>query len=227
MKALTAFVLTLPVFAVATIAMGAQTAPEKDLRRQIAEVMARIKKRTPGLLKLKNALEAGETWEGLVEAVLLAKDAPEKKTADGKAKQKTPAEKAREKLLAEENADRKKLLELLAKKSHVTVENVRKNFAAFRFKKSASNHYFKGRTGQWLTKKEWIRRGPPGPFAKPKSPKGGKKSAAGPGAWWDKLTHVPQRAFRPVGAITILGDVVGLATEPDGEHGGACRPLRA
>ena len=130
----------------AAAAMIAQTAAAATIDEQIKEVMGRIQKRTPELAKLKDAGTVGETCRGLIETVKPSED------------------KAVNKLVADENADREKLFRLLASKTGTTAEKVRLNFAAFRFKKAAKGHFYKGRNGQWLTKAEWIRKGPNAPF---------------------------------------------------------------
>ena len=59
------------------------------------------------------------------------------------------------------------LFKLLARKNNITVGKIRHNFAVFRLKKAADHHLFKGRNGQWLTKKAWSKKGPYAPFKQP------------------------------------------------------------
>lgn len=119
-----------------------------DADLEVKAVMDRIKQRTPKSLKLKDAGTIGETWKGLLETV------------------KATKEKEVNKLVTEENTDREKLFRLLATKSSTTVQKVRQGFAVFRFRKAANSHFYKGLNGAWLTREQWLKKGPPGPFAK-------------------------------------------------------------
>jgi len=133
------------VAAVMLLAVCGSTARSATIDDQIRGVMGRIQQRTPQLLALKNANQVGETATGLVEAI---------KAVDAAGK----------KLVADENTDRGLLFKLLAAKNRTTVKKVTDNFAKFRFRKAAPQHYFKGRNGKWLTKAQWLKAGAPGPF---------------------------------------------------------------
>lgn len=130
----------------ALILGGRQAAQADTVDEQIDAIMARIRQRAPKLLAKVDAGVIGETYRGTVETV---KPTSDKDVND---------------LVAEENADREQLFKLLAKKRDLSVAEVRKNFAVFRYRKAADKHYFKGKNGDWLTKAEWEKKGTLAPF---------------------------------------------------------------
>jgi uncharacterized protein YdbL (DUF1318 family) len=120
--------------AVSLVALAAAvTIVRADINQDLKAVLAKIEARAPQIAALKKDGRAGETSQGLIEAV---------KAVDQNAA----------KLIAAENADRETFFGLYAKKTKKTAEVVRKNFAVFRFKKAEANEYFKGSNGEWKTK---------------------------------------------------------------------------
>jgi len=133
------------------MALAPRAARAADVDEKIARIMERIKERTPEILKHKEPGLIGETAGAHVETV--------KPTSNEDVK----------KLIEAENADREKLLKLLAEKHGTDPQETRQNFAFFRFKQAKDNHYLKGLKGNWLTKKEWVEQaegGGAGPFDK-------------------------------------------------------------
>jgi uncharacterized protein len=99
------------------------------------ELKERFKERFPQLASLKQSGAIGETYEGYVEIV-------DKKSADKDA----------EKLVDEENKDRKELYDLIAKKEGVTREKVAERNAKRNFEKAKPGEYLKGTDGKWKKK---------------------------------------------------------------------------
>ncbi|QNN23644.1 YdbL family protein [Planctomycetales bacterium ZRK34] len=99
------------------------------------DLKQRFQQRYPALVKAKAAGTIGETAKGYVEAV----------------KGSVPGDLA--KLMADENADRRKLYEILANKEGTTPEHIAERNAIRNFERARSGEYLKGRDGQWHQKK--------------------------------------------------------------------------
>ncbi|MFP4058361.1 MAG: YdbL family protein [Candidatus Brocadiia bacterium] len=112
-----------------------------------AEVLQkRIAQRRPAIQKLKDQGKVGETYEGLVEAV---KDEYLKETVKLGDKKMTVGQ-----LLGEENADRKAVYKLIAKKLGVDPDVVARRKAERTFKTAEPGEYLKGKDGKWFRKKK-------------------------------------------------------------------------
>jgi len=116
------------------------------LNAKIRAVAARIRALAPKHTKLEDAGIVGETLDGRHEAVKAVDD---------------PAIK---KLIADYNANAEELVRLVALKHGTTLADARENYVAFEFERASPVCYYKGRSGQWLMKKEWIERGGAGLF---------------------------------------------------------------
>ncbi len=111
------------------------------------QLKKKFEKRLGKLQEYKSANKVGETSKGYVEAL----DKKYLKDKDFK------------KLVDAENADRKKLYEIIAKeqstdKKKMTVAEVGKQNAIVKFKKAGAAEYFKGKDGKWRTKKEMLKK---------------------------------------------------------------------
>lgn len=113
------------------VGFGAASVHADDLN----DLKQRFQQRYPHLVKAKAAGTIGETSKGYVEAV----------------KGSVPGDVA--KLMADENADRRKLYEILAKKEGTTPEHIAERNAIRNFERARSGEYLKGRDGQWHQKK--------------------------------------------------------------------------
>ncbi len=129
--------------------LAAQTpplSPADQTRAKVEAEAARMKKRTPKVIALKDAAKIGETSQGLLEALKPTDDKQLLQFLDGV------------------NDDQEVLFQLIARENNTSVDTVRRNFVLFCFQNSPDHHYFKDRNGTWLTKKEWIQRGYSAPF---------------------------------------------------------------
>jgi uncharacterized protein YdbL (DUF1318 family) len=96
-------------------------------------LQARFKDRLPAIHKLKVAGTVGETFKGYL-------DTPGKADADA------------QKVMEDENADRRKLYQLIADQEGVTPEKVAERNAIRNFKNAKSGEYLKGEDGKWKKK---------------------------------------------------------------------------
>ena len=127
-------------FAVAALACVLMV-PATQAQETRAELKQRFKQRDAELTSLKGEGKVGETWEGFVEAV----------------KEKPPLTEAARKLVHEENADRRKLSELIARErdsgnaspGDVAEHNALRNFASAR-----PNEFLKARVGPWVQRSD-------------------------------------------------------------------------
>jgi uncharacterized protein YdbL (DUF1318 family) len=108
-----------------------------------AELKVRFEKRYPQLAKLLDQGKVGETWKGYVEAVKSERDLEPD---------------ARE-LIQNENADRKRLYELIAADSsdrqrRLTSEQVGERNAWRKFTDARPNWYLKSREGPWIQRSD-------------------------------------------------------------------------
>jgi len=115
--------------------LGAPSVVEAATMAQLKE---RFKARYPKLLKAKAEGKVGETYKGYLEAV----------------KPEYLKDKALKKLVDQENADRKTLYELIARKQKATPEKVAELNAARNFSRAKSGHYLKNKDGKWEQKKK-------------------------------------------------------------------------
>ena len=131
----TIIVLILALFSATLITpMSAHAADTK------AELKARFKERFPQLSKLLDQGKIGETWQGYVEPVKNASD----------------LDSAAKKLIDEENADRKKLYELIASEQgkKLSAEKVAERNAWRKFSDAKSDWYLKAKDGPWVQRKD-------------------------------------------------------------------------
>jgi uncharacterized protein YdbL (DUF1318 family) len=122
-------VITSIVGLLALLALGSNARADR-----MDELQARFKQRFAQLKELKKAGVIGETAPGKVEAV------------------KGKLEDENKKVVAEENADRTELYELIAKKEGATPAAVAERNAIRNFQKAAAGEYLKGKDGQWRKK---------------------------------------------------------------------------
>lgn len=128
-RILLAMVLSLLV--AACVAPQAARAADADPKSQLQQ---RFKERYPDLQKLRSSGKVGETSDGAVEAV------------------NARLEKADQKLVDAENADRDELYKILAKELGTTAEKVAKINGARRIKELRDGEYYKDDKGQWHKK---------------------------------------------------------------------------
>ena len=62
-------------------------------------------------------------------------------------------------------ADADALVELVARKHKTTLADARQNYVAFEFQKAGDTCYYRGKNGQWLMKRDWVKRGGVGLFS--------------------------------------------------------------
>lgn len=106
----------------------------------------RFASRYPTLVRLKNVAKLGESATGFVD-VVDRKYLPEK--VDDDPKSQTIAA-----FIDQENSDRKKLYNLVAKKTSSSPQQVAKRNAKRVFEKALSQHYLKLPSGEWVQKKD-------------------------------------------------------------------------
>lgn len=114
--------------------MGLMAAPALADRK--ADLQERFKARFTELNKLKTAGKVGETFQGYAGAVK---------------EQKLDA--AADKLLSDENTDRKELYTIIAEEVKTTPENVAMQNAKRRLEKLATGHWYKFEDRGWAQKK--------------------------------------------------------------------------
>jgi len=127
MKRNTLFTILLSLFTLALFASSAHADRTADLQQQFKERFKEIK-------QLKSAGKVGETSQGLVEPVA------------GK------LDEAAQKLVTEENADRKELYGIIAKKEGTTPQLVAERNAKRNFDRAAAGEYLKDKDGHWTKK---------------------------------------------------------------------------
>ncbi len=99
----------------------------------VAELQKRFAERLPKLAKAKSDGKLGEVFNGYVEAV--------KGDADLKD------------LIGEENADRRALYEIIAKKQGISPEKIGELNGARNFQRAKPGEWLKGKDGKWEQKK--------------------------------------------------------------------------
>lgn len=109
------------------------------------ELQKRIAARRPTINKLKTDGKVGEVWDGYIEAVK-SSHLEEQVTVGG---EKITVET----LLDEENADRKKVYEIIAKKQKTAVSAVARIRGEKEFETAATGVWLKGKDG-WFEKKK-------------------------------------------------------------------------
>jgi uncharacterized protein YdbL (DUF1318 family) len=119
--------------------------PDQEAK-QLAELKARMKARFADVSRLQTAEKVGETDAGLVEVVKPA-DAKQKLDPQDKAS-KTIGD-----LLTEENADRAKLYELLAKSLKLTAAQIAKQNALRNLENAKPSHWYKLADRGWVQRK--------------------------------------------------------------------------
>jgi len=115
---------------------------------ELAELKERFKQRYPTLVKLKDAQKVGEVHDGFAAAV-------KNEYLDDTAKEKTTVRE----LLAAENADRRRLYEIMAERTDTTPAEVAKTNAARLFEQGRPDWYFKPEKSGWKLKKDIASRG--------------------------------------------------------------------
>ena len=132
------------MFVIAMLTTGVVSGGEPSTE---AELKARFRQRIGVLESLKDGGKVGETTEGLVEAVKAATEG-ESVTVPKAGKMTVGA------FLKEENTDRRKLYELIGKRTDESAATVAQQAAIRNFKQAKPNHYVKLRNGQWVQKKQ-------------------------------------------------------------------------
>lgn len=112
----------------------------------VVTLKKRFKDRYPTLERLKDEGKLGETSKGFADAVDRAY-LDDKVDASDKNSETVAA------FLGAENADRKQLYALIAKKSGATVEKVAERNARRVFERAKPDHYLKMPSGKWVQKK--------------------------------------------------------------------------
>lgn len=99
------------------------------------DLQENFKRRYPELLAAKDAGEIGETWKGFVAAVNGI-------TLSDKVKS----------LIDNENSDRRRLYDILAKETGATPELVAERNATRNFRQAKSGHWLLGKDDKWFQK---------------------------------------------------------------------------
>ncbi|GEM_PF-3863957 len=123
----------------------ARAADEVDLDA----LKARFQARHERMMTLKQQGLVGETWRGY--AALTPRG--EEELAGPRARERREEV---QKLLAEENADRKTLYAHLARQEGTTTDQVARQNAVLKFKKAGPDERFQDREGRWWTKREML-----------------------------------------------------------------------
>lgn len=124
-------ILTLMLTSITTLAAPAHA---QDTRKQIE---ARLEGRYPQLLKLIKKGQVGETWQGFLEPV----------------KEQNGLDDQTQSLIKDENADRKKLYQLIADKQ-TPADMVGQANARRKFQKADPDDHIKVKEGLWIQLKE-------------------------------------------------------------------------
>ena len=125
------------IAAILTLTFAAAVAPRPALAAdRKAELQQRFKERYPDLQRLRTAGKVGETAVGTVEAVNGGLEKASQKTVDA------------------ENADRSELYKLLAGENGTTPDQVARINGTRRIKELHSGEYFKTDDGKWHKKGE-------------------------------------------------------------------------
>lgn len=106
----------------------------------------RFARRYPTLVRLKDVAKLGESATGFID-VVDKKYLPEKVEDD-------PESQTIAAFIDLENSDRKKLYDMVAKKTSSSPEQVAKRNAKRVFEKALSHHYLKLPSGKWVQKKD-------------------------------------------------------------------------
>jgi uncharacterized protein YdbL (DUF1318 family) len=114
-------------------------------QKPMEDIRARMKERFKALQDLKLEGKIGETQLGWVESV-------------HEENAKDPAIK---KIVEDENADRKELYAIIAKRTETSPKAVGEQNALRIFKKATPDELFKGPDGKWRTKKTISQKKPP------------------------------------------------------------------
>ncbi|MCC7146115.1 MAG: YdbL family protein [Phycisphaeraceae bacterium] len=112
-------------------ASAAKAEDEKETLRK------RFEERFPKLLALKDQGKIGETYQGLVEAV----------------KPEYQNDQTLSQLVNDENRDRRRLYEIVAKEQNTTPDRVAQRNAERNFRNASPEHWLKGSDGKWYQKK--------------------------------------------------------------------------
>ena len=115
---------------------GVALAQEGD---SLAELRQRFRERYPELLRATRAGRIGETWRGFSAPVEELDPRDER-------------DQALRELIAQENADRRKLYQIIAERQDTTAELVAQRNAKRNFEKAEPGDYLKGRNGHWYRK---------------------------------------------------------------------------
>ena len=132
-RRITRLMLTILVLAAATeVSVAVETE---------AAIKKKFEARHKALLKFKTAGKIGETAKGYVEPLepSFAREPKVKSLVDA------------------ENADRKTLYGLLARKQKASVGEVARQNAILKFKKAGTEEFFKGKDGVWRKKKDMLK----------------------------------------------------------------------
>lgn len=125
----------LTTFFAGTIALLAAL-PAAGRADRADDLQARFRERFAAVRQHKDAGRIGETSTGLLDAV----------------RSESLDDAALRKLVDSENADRRELYELIAKKESTTADVVARTNAARNFKRAKAGDYLKGDDGQWRQK---------------------------------------------------------------------------
>ena len=124
----------LSFLAVAAMVMGVNGVARADTK---ADLQARFKERLPQIGALKRDGKAGETFDGMLEAV-----------------KGVTLDKDQTKLADDENADRKEIYKLIAAEEGTTAEKVAERNALRHYKNGKKGDWFKLKDGQWKQKEK-------------------------------------------------------------------------
>jgi hypothetical protein len=116
-------------------------APASAQQDEMQQLKDRFAQRYPKLVELKRGGKAGETWQGYIETVK-----PEY-NGDRVDENTTVAQ-----FVAAENADRRRLYQLVAEMQQTTAQKVAERNALRNFSKAANGEYLKGKDGKWVQK---------------------------------------------------------------------------
>lgn len=127
--------VVLGTLAVAFVALACLSPLPTASAQTLDELRERFAERYPELVKAKREGVIGETWSG---GVAVVRDADEE----------------RQKLVREENADRKRLYEIIAEREDTTPELVGRRNARRNFQRAEEGDYLRDENGNWYRKGE-------------------------------------------------------------------------
>jgi uncharacterized protein YdbL (DUF1318 family) len=128
----------------AALAMPMPASLASDGDDAASEALDRMRERHPALRQAKDEARIGETWQGLVARVPGRGD-------DDNAERRAEIDK----LITDENADRRVVFRSWARRTGATLEQVIERFRQRMYNAAQPEHWLTQRDGKWVQKKDY------------------------------------------------------------------------